>query len=128
MAQPTENNTLEIARRDTLEKSTIKQQEAVEFIQTLLHKIQDNIYKKAKKYKEKNTYIIDDYDQFKKQIETEGGFIYAHWDGTEETEQKIKTETKATIRCIPVDSDNEPGKCIYSGKPSDKRVVFAKAY
>ncbi|MCK5171525.1 MAG: proline--tRNA ligase, partial [Bacteroidales bacterium] len=123
-----ENNTLEIARRDTLEKE-IKPQEGIEdYIVNLLDKIQENFYSKALKFREENTYSVDTYDEFKDIIENKGGFVLAHWDGSAETEQKIKNETKATIRCIPLDATEEEGKCIYSGKPSNKRALFAKAY
>ncbi|MCK5029639.1 MAG: proline--tRNA ligase, partial [Bacteroidales bacterium] len=123
-----ENNTLEIARRDTLEKE-IKSQEGIEnYILNLLNKIQENIYTKALKFREENTYSVDTYDEFKDIIENKGGFVLAHWDGSAETEQKIKNETKATIRCIPLDAMEEEGKCIYTGKPSNKRALFAKAY
>lgn len=123
-----ENNTLEIARRDTLEKE-VKSQDGIEdYIENLLDKIQDNIYQKAFKFRENNTHIVDSYDEFKDIIENKGGFVLAHWDGSAETEQKIKDETKATIRCIPFDAPEEDGKCIYTGKPSKKRALFAKAY
>ena len=123
-----ENNTLEIARRDTLEKE-IKPQEGIEdYIVNLLNNIQENIYSKALKFREENTYSVDTYDEFKDIIENKGGFVLAHWDGSAETEQKIKNETKATIRCIPLDAQEEEGKCIYTGKPSNKRALFAKAY
>lgn len=123
-----ENNTLEIARRDTLEKE-IKSQDGIEnYIDNLLKEIQDNIYNKALKFREENTYKVNTYDEFKDIIENKGGFVLAHWDGTAETEQKIKNETKATIRCIPFDSPEEDGQCIYTGKPSKKRALFAKAY
>lgn len=123
-----ENNTLEIARRDTLEKE-IKSQDGIEnYIENLLEDIQKNIFKKALKFREENTFKVDTYDEFKDIIENKGGFVLAHWDGTPETEQKIKTETKATIRVIPLDAKEEEGQCIYSGKPSKKRVIFAKAY
>ena len=123
-----ENGTVEIARRDTKEKQTIIQDEAVEFVSNLLDKIQQNIYSKALNFKKENTQEVDDYETFKEVLETKGGFIYAHWDGTAETEAKISEETKATIRCIPLDQKQEEGKCIYSGKPSKGRVLFAKAY
>ena len=123
-----ENNTLEIARRDTLEKE-IKSQDGIEsYIGKLLKDIQNNIYQKALKFREENTHKADTYEEFKDIIENKGGFVLAHWDGTPETEQRIKDETKATIRVIPFDSNEEDGKCIYSGKPSKKRVLFAKAY
>ncbi len=123
-----ENGTLEVARRDTLEKEFISQDQAVEHVSQLLENIQSNIYEKALKYREDNTYTTDDYEEFKDILNNRGGFVYAHWDGTAETEQKIKEDTKATIRCIPVDGDQQPGKCIYSGQPSSQRVVFARAY
>ncbi len=123
-----ENGTVEIARRDTKEKQTINQDEAVEFVSNLLDEIQQNIYSKALNFKKENTQEVDDYETFKEVLETNGGFIYAHWDGTAETEAKISEETKATIRCIPLDQKQEEGKCIYSGKPSKGRVLFAKAY
>ncbi len=123
-----ENNTLEIARRDTLEKE-IKSQDGIEsYIDELLKDIQNNIYQKALKFRKENTHKADTYEEFKDIIENKGGFVLAHWDGTPETEQRIKDETKATIRVIPFDSIEEDGKCIYSGKPSKKRVLFAKAY
>lgn len=123
-----ENNTVEIARRDTLEKE-IKSLEGIEdYIVDLLDKIQENIYQKAFDYRKENTHTADTYEEFKDIIENKGGFVLAHWDGTVETEQKIKNETKATIRCIPFDSPEEEGKCILTGKPSNKRVLFAKAY
>ena len=90
--------------------------------------IQENIYNKALKFREENTYKADTYEEFKDIINNKGGFVLAHWDGTSETEDKIKAETKATIRCIPVDAVEEDSKCIFTGKPSNKRVLFAKAY
>ena len=123
-----ENNTLEVARRDTFEKE-VKSQDGIEnYIDDLLNQIQDNIYNKALKFREENTHKVDSYEEFKDIIENKGGFVLAHWDGTTETEQKIKNETKATIRCIPFDSPEEDGKCILTGKPSKKRALFAKAY
>ncbi|HKL37680.1 MAG TPA: proline--tRNA ligase [Bacteroidales bacterium] len=123
-----ENGTLEVARRDTLEKEIINQDQAVEHVDQLLKDIQSGIYQKALKFREDNTYYVDDFQEFKTIMEEKGGFVWAHWDGTDETEAKIKEETKATIRCIPVDGKEEEGKCIYSGKPSKQRVVFARAY
>jgi prolyl-tRNA synthetase len=90
--------------------------------------MQKNIYKIALKRREENTYKVDTYEEMKDILENKGGFVFAHWDGTEETEEKIKAETKATIRCIPFKSDNEEGKCVVTGKPSKQRVLFAKAY
>jgi prolyl-tRNA synthetase len=123
-----ENGTVEIARRDTLEKTIVKADEASAGIESLLDEIQQNLYRKALKFREDNTYYVDSYDEFKSILDEKGGFIYAHWDGTAETEEKIKEETKATIRLIPLDQKEEAGQCIYSGKPSAGRVVFARAY
>lgn len=123
-----EKGTVEIARRDTLTKEFISMEVVEELIPDLLDEIQENIYDKALKFREKNTYVVDSYDDFKSKIE-EGGFLLCHWDGTAETEEKIKAETKATIRFIPMDdSYKEEGKCIYTGKPSGRRVFFARAY
>ncbi|HEY4784991.1 MAG TPA: proline--tRNA ligase [Bacteroidales bacterium] len=123
-----ENNTLEIARRDTLEKKSVNIDQAVNYILELLNDIQENIYKKALKYREEHTYKADTYEEFKQILDEKGGFILAHWDGTAETETLIKEETKATIRCIPFDNPQETGKCIRTGKPSVQRVIFARAY
>ncbi|RLD78307.1 MAG: proline--tRNA ligase [Bacteroidetes bacterium] len=123
-----EQGNVEIARRDTLEKKIYPQEGLEDTISGLLDEIQDNLFKKAAKFREENTHKVDSYDEFKNIIENKGGFILAHWDGTAETEEKIKSETKATIRCIPVDAVEEEGKCILTGKPSNKRVLFAKAY
>jgi len=123
-----ENNTLEVSRRDTLEKEIKSQDGIEEYIVSLLDKIQNNIYQKALKFRQENTFKVDTYDEFKEILDATGGFVLVHWDGTAETEQRIKEETKATIRCIPLDAPEEEGKCIYSGKPSKKRVLFAKAY
>jgi len=122
-----ENNTVELARRDTLEKKTYSMDNIDETIENLLNEIQENIYNKAYKFREENTLKVDTYEEFKTALD-KGGFIYAHWDGTRETEEKIKEETKATIRLIPINAPLEEGKCIYSGKPSNKRVVFARSY
>jgi prolyl-tRNA synthetase len=123
-----ENGTIEVARRDTLEKNVHPQEETVQIVKQLMSDIQENIYSKALKFRDENSYTVDTYDEFKEIIAGEGGFVYAHWDGTTETELKIKDETKATIRCIPIDSPEEEGKCIYTGKLSKQRVLFAKAY
>ncbi len=122
-----ENGTVEVARRDTLTKESCPLDGIVEHITALLDEIQANIYQKALSFREENTFRVDSWDDFKDRIEN-GGFMLAHWDGTAETEEKIKQETKATIRCIPLDAPEEPGKCIYSGEPSTKRVIFARAY
>jgi prolyl-tRNA synthetase len=123
-----ENGTLEIARRDTKEKAVFKVDEAVGHITQLMTDIQENIYKKALDFRAENTTEVNTYDEFKKVLDTKAGFVLAHWDGTAETEEKIKEETKATIRCITNDFKEEVGKCIYSGKSSKGRVVFARAY
>jgi prolyl-tRNA synthetase len=123
-----ENNTVELARRDTLEKKIFPIEGIENIIKELLDEIQDNIYKKALDFRSRNTFEADSYDEFKHITETTGGFIMAHWDGTKETEERINQETKSTIRCIPVDNKKEPGKCIVTGKPSPQRVLFSKAY
>jgi prolyl-tRNA synthetase len=122
-----ENNTVEVARRDTLSKDTRSLDGIAEHIKSLLDDIQTNIYQKAFDFREQNTFRVDTWEDFKTHIEA-GGFILAHWDGTAETEEKIKSETKATIRCIPLDAPVEEGKDVYSGNPSNKRVVFARSY
>ena len=126
-ARDIENNTIEVMRRDTLEKHSASLDNIEEYVANLLEEIQQNIYNKALSHREKMTYTVDTWEEFKERIE-EGGFILAHWDGTTETELKIKEETKATIRCIPLDGDKTPGKCIYTGKPSTQRVIFARNY
>lgn len=123
-----ENNTAEIARRDTQTKETRSREGIVAHILDLLDEIQRNLFTKALNFREANTHRVDSYEDFKEKLETQGGFLLAHWDGTTETEEKIKEETKATIRCIPLDAQEEEGVCIYSGKPSSRRVVFARAY
>ncbi|HWW38243.1 proline--tRNA ligase [Pedobacter sp.] len=123
-----ENGTVEIARRDTREKQTVQQEGLDIFVQQLLEDIQANIYKKAADYREDHITEANSYDELKELLDTKAGFISAHWDGTPETEQKIKEETKATIRCIPLNNKQEAGVCIYSGKPSIQRVLFARAY
>ncbi len=123
-----ENGTAEVARRDTRTKQVMSLASLKTDIPKLLDDIQQNIYNKALKFREENTTKVDTYDEFKKLLETKGGFLLAHWDGTAETEAKIKEETKATIRCIPLDGAKEAGKCMVTGKPSERRVVFAVAY
>ena len=124
-----ENNSIEIARRDTGEKELFSLEgDLLAKVQGLLNDIQENIYKKAFDFRAENTREANTYDELKEILDNEGGFVSAHWDGTAETEEKIKEETKATIRCIPIDSKEEEGVCIYSGKPSQRRVLFAKAY
>ncbi len=126
-ARDLENGTVEIMRRDTLEKETVAFDGIVDETARLLDDIQSNLFKKALDFRESKTCEVDSYDDFKKKIE-EGGFILAHWDGTPETEEKIKEETKATIRCIPMDGDTTSGKCMVTGKPSQRRVIFARSY
>ena len=123
-----EKGTVELARRDTLTKSFEPQEGLIEKISDLLEEIQQTIYEKAFDFRANHTTKVDSWDEFKDVLENKGGFILAHWDGTPETEEKIKEETKATIRCIPLDAEEEAGKCVYSGKASTKRVLFAKAY
>jgi len=122
-----EAGTVEVARRDTLSKESRPIDGLVDHLKTLLDEIQQNIYDKALTFRESNTFSVDTWDEFKDQIE-KGGFILAHWDGTAETEEKIKNETKATIRCIPLNSIEHSGQCVYSGKESARRVLFARAY
>ncbi|MDO4671603.1 proline--tRNA ligase [Falsiporphyromonas endometrii] len=126
-ARDLENGTIEIARRDTLTKEVRPMEGLAEYIDTLLKDIQANIYQKALKYREAHTITVDSYEEFKEKIE-EGGFILAHWDGTAETEARIKEETKATIRCIPLEGDKTPGVDMLTGKPSKCRALFARAY
>lgn len=126
-ARDIENGTIEVMRRDKLEKSVEKLSGIATYVKELLADIQSNIFNKALAHREAKTITVDTYDEFKEKIE-EGGFILAHWDGTSETEEKIKEETKATIRCIPIDGDKTPGVCMVTGKPSAQRVVFARSY
>lgn len=123
-----EHGTAEIARRDTKEKKTIRLDEVASAIPALLEEIQQNIYHRSKTFRDQKTTEVNSFDDFKKVLDDKGGFVSAHWDGTIETEQAIKEETKATIRCIPLDAKEESGKCVYSGKPSGRRVLFARAY
>lgn len=126
-ARDIENGTIEVMRRDTLEKETVSIEGIEGYVEKLLDDIQNNIYTKALNHRLEMTTKVDTWEDFKTQIEN-GGFILAHWDGTTETEEKIKEETKATIRCIPLDGEEEEGKCIYTGKPSKRRVIFARNY
>lgn len=126
-ARDIENGTIEVMRRDTLEKETVTIEGIEGYVEKLLDDIQNNIYAKALNHRLEMTTKVDTWEDFKTQIE-KGGFILAHWDGTTETEEKIKEETKATIRCIPLDGEEEEGKCIYTGKPSKRRVIFARNY
>ncbi len=123
-----ENGTIEIARRDTLEKKVVPIENIDQQVEDLLNEIQQNIYRKALDFREQNTRKVDDWDEFVHMMEKEGGFALCHWDGTAETEQKIKEKTKATIRCIPLKPEKEKGKCIFSGLESEQRVLFARAY
>lgn len=126
--QDLENGTLEIARRDTLEKQNISQDTVVEYVEKTLKEIQDNLYQKALQYRETHITEVNSFEEFKEVLNTKGGFISAHWDGTSETEEKIKDLTKATIRCIPLNNKIEAGKCVFTGEKSTQRVLFAKAY
>lgn len=123
-----DNGTIEVARRDTLEKEVYQMADLENKVEHLLEAIQNNLFQKALSFREQNTYTADTWEEFVDILDNKGGFIYAHWDGTAETEQKIKDETKATIRCIPLENSQEAGKCILTGKPSAQRVVFARAY
>jgi len=122
------NQTVEVARRDTKEKQVMAEVDLAHKIEHLLTQIQDNIYQKALDFRAENITTVNTWEEFKHFLENKPGFILAHWDGTSETETKIKEETKATIRCIPLDSELEEGKCVYTGNPSKQRVLFAKAY
>ncbi len=126
-ARDIENGKVEVMRRDTLEKFELPIEGLAQNISTLLEEIQTNIYDKALKHRESMTRTVDTYDEFKEEIE-KGGFILAHWDGTTETEERIKEETKATIRCMPLDGDTTEGVCMVTGKPSKQRVIFARNY
>lgn len=123
-----ENQTLEMARRDTLTKEVVPMAGIADQVKVLLNDIQSNIFRKAYAYREANTTVVDDYEEFKRLLDEKGGFFLCHWDGTSETEELIKNETKATIRCIPLEGPVEPGKCMVTGKPSARRVLFARAY
>jgi prolyl-tRNA synthetase len=126
-ARDLENGTVEVARRDTLTKETRSVENIEQYIKDLLDTIQENIYSKAFNYRTSVTREVNSYDEFKVEIE-KGGLLLCHWDGTSETEEKIKADTKATIRCIPLEGDKTPGVCMVTGKPSAQRVVFARAY
>ena len=123
-----ENGTLELARRDTLTKESISRDDVVSIVVDLMDEIQKNLYNKADSFRTEKTTDVVTYDEFKEVLNTKGGFILAHWDGTAETEELIKNETKATIRCIPLDTKLEKGTCMVSGKPSNQKVLFARAY
>lgn len=123
-----ENGTVEIARRDTLTKTVVAQEELVDYVSSQLEQMQGDLYQKALDFRESHITEVETFEEFKKIIAGEGGFVSAHWDGTAETEEAIKKSTKATIRCIPLESKKAPGQCVFSGKPSIQRVLFAKAY
>jgi len=123
-----ENGTVEISRRDTLEKETLQVSDLSNKVSHLLEQIQENLYQKAATFRDDNTHYANSWEEFKELIAKDAGFVFAHWDGTAKTEQKIKEETKATIRCIPLNNKLEEGSCIYSGNPSTQKVLFAKAY
>lgn len=127
-ARDLQNGTVELARRDIQSKETVSQEGLAVRIENLLDVIQENIYQKALDYRDAHITEVNSYDEFKEVLEGKGGFISCHWDGTVETEKRVKEETKATIRCIPLDAKEEAGVCIFTGKPSTKRVLFAKAY
>lgn len=122
-----EENTAEVMRRNTLGKETVSLDGIVDYVANLLEDIQNNIYTKARNFRDSHIFEANSYDEFKELIE-KGGFVLAHWDGTTETEERVKEETKATIRCIPLDGDTTPGTCIFTGKPSERRVIFARNY
>ena len=123
-----ENGTIELVRSDTLEKETVPQEGLIDRIEGLMTEIQENIYRKALAFRESMITKVDTWEEFKEVLDTKGGFISAHWDGTVETEVAIKDATKATIRCIPIDAPEEEGVCVFSGKPSHRRVLFARSY
>jgi len=127
-ARDLEQGVMEVARRDTKEKQSIPTNQVVSHVADLLNEIQNNMFQKALAFRKENSHIVDSWDEFVKILDERPGFIYAHWDGTDETENKIKELTKATIRCIPLDAKEETGKCILTGKESKRRVLFAKAY
>jgi len=123
-----ENGTIELVRRDTLEKETRPQEGLVDYVEQLMTDIQANIYRKALAFRDSMITKVDTWEEFQRVLDEKGGFISAHWDGTVETEIAIKDATKATIRCIPFDAPDEEGTCIFSGRPSHRRVLFARSY
>ena len=127
-ARDLEKNVVEVARRDTKEKKVVGLDGIAQYIDGLLLDIQHNMFNKAKAYQDEHITPADSWDEFEKLLDEKGGFISAHWDGTAETEEAIKEKTKATIRCIPLNNQQEEGKCILTGKPSAQRVLFARAY
>ena len=126
-ARDLENGTIEVMRRDTLEKETVQLEGIADYVEKLLDEIQDNIFEKARKYRDERVYECDNYEEFKERIK-EGGFFLCHWDGTAETEAKIKEETQATIRCVPFAYEQTPGVDMVSGKPAKCRVIIARSY
>jgi prolyl-tRNA synthetase len=127
-ARDLQNNVAEIARRDTKEKQSVSLDGIGQYIQKLLEEIQQNLYNRALSYRTEHTSKAETWEQFEKLLDEKGGFVSAHWDSTAETEEAIKEKTKATIRCIPLNNEKEEGKCIFTGKPSSQRVLFARAY
>jgi prolyl-tRNA synthetase len=127
-ARDLQNNVVEIARRDTKEKQTVSLDGLTDHIKNLLEEIQQQLFNKAKIYRDEHTTNADSWEEFEKLLDEKGGFVAAHWDGTAETEEEIKNKTKATIRCIPLNNKQEEGKCILTGKTSTQRVLFARAY
>ena len=127
-ARDLQNDVVEIARRDTKEKASIPLIEVIDHVERLLSEIQENLFQRAKDFREQNITAVDSWEEFEQVLDTKGGFISAHWDGSAETEEAIKEKTKATIRCIPLNNEMEEGNCIFTGKPSSQRVLFARAY
>ena len=123
-----ENNQIEVARRDTKEKTSVSLDNVVSYVSDLLTEIQDNLFNRAKSFRDNHITEVNSFSEFKEVLESKGGFLSCHWDGSSETEEKIKEETKASIRCIPIEGKMEKGTCVYSGNPSQQRVIFAKAY
>ena len=123
-----ENGTIELMRRDTLEKEVVPQEGLIDRVAALMDEIQQGIFDKARSFRDSMITPVDTWEEFVRTLDTKGGFVAAHWDGTVETEVAIKEATKATIRCIPLDAVDEEGACIYSGKPSHQRVLFARSY
>jgi prolyl-tRNA synthetase len=127
-ARDLENKVVEVARRDTKEKTTVPLEGIAKYIHQLLEDIQQNMYSRALQFRNNHITPANSWEEFVSLLDNKGGFISAHWDGTAETEEKIKELTKATIRCIPLDHQVESGSCVYTGKPSAQRVLFARAY
>jgi prolyl-tRNA synthetase len=127
-ARDLQNNVAEVARRDTKEKSSVSLDGIANHVSTLLEEIQQNLYNRAMAYRNEHITPVDSWEEFEKVLEEKGGFVSAHWDGTAETEEAIKEKTKATIRCIPLNNEQNEGKCVLTGKPSSQRVLFARAY